>query len=136
MAASGSQDGTIKLWDTTLPDEGFVTENGRLLSTLQGHAAGVWGVALSKDGRLVAGGSFDRTVKLWEVESGRLVTTLEGHTGGVRSVALGGDGRLVVSGSYDGSIKLWNTAPTSESPTGGYPHHGNTLADAAKRSTL
>jgi WD40 repeat protein len=78
LAASGSQDGTVKLWETS---------SGRLLVTLPGHAGGVWGVALSGDGSLVTSGSFDGAVRLWDAESGQLVRTLEGHTSGVLGVS-------------------------------------------------
>jgi WD40 repeat protein len=63
-------------------------------------------VGLSGDGRLLASGSFDGLVKLWEVPGGRLLATLEGHTGGLRGVALSGDGRLVASCSHDGTVML------------------------------
>ncbi len=67
-------------------------------------------MALSADGQLVASGSFDGMVKLWEAASGRLLVTLEGHTGAVWGVALSGDGQLVASGSFDGTVRLWEVS--------------------------
>jgi hypothetical protein len=72
-----------------------------LLRTLGGHADGVWGVALSADGRRAVSASGDDTLKVWDVESGRELRTLVGHSGGVNGVALSADGRRAVSASDD-----------------------------------
>jgi WD40 repeat protein len=80
--------------------------------TLEGHADGVSSVALSSDGCWAVSGSYDKTVRLWEVPGGRCVRTFEGHTSFITSVAISTDGRWVASGSADGTLRLWelNTA--------------------------
>ncbi|KAJ5278432.1 hypothetical protein N7524_004585 [Penicillium chrysogenum] len=81
-----------------------------LPSTLEGHSKGVTSVAFSTDGRLVASGSKDMTVKLWNTTTGGIHKTLQGHWSQVTCVAFSPDGRFVVSGSYDATVKLWNSA--------------------------
>jgi WD40 repeat protein len=67
-------------------------------------------VAFSPDGRLLASGSWDERVKIWEVASGRLLHTLSGHSSFVSSVAFSPDGRLLASGSRDNTVKIWGPA--------------------------
>jgi uncharacterized protein with WD repeat len=65
-------------------------------------------VVFSPDGRWLASGSADNTVKLWDAESGELIRSLEGHQSSVNSVAFSPDGRWLASGSYDYTVKLWD----------------------------
>jgi len=70
-----------------------------IAKVLRGHKGEVNFVAVTPDGRLAVSGSFDNTVRVWDLESGKCVSTLEGHTDPVIGVAVTQDGRLAVSGS-------------------------------------
>ncbi|CAI7644574.1 unnamed protein product [Penicillium viridicatum] len=80
------------------------------LQTLEGHSEVVYSVAFSQDGRLLASGSRDKTIKLWDPATGALKHTLEEHSDPVCSVAFSPDGWLLASGSEDKTIKLWDPA--------------------------
>jgi WD40 repeat protein len=78
------------------------------LQTLEGHSDSVWTVAFSQDGQLLASGSRDRTIKLWDPITGAVKHTLEGHSDWLRAVAFSQDGQFLASGSQDKTIKLWD----------------------------
>jgi WD40 repeat protein len=81
---------------------------------LEGHSGGVWAVAFSPDGALLALGSDDPTIRLWDTQTGQEVQKLEGHSSWVRAVAFSPDGALLASGSQDQTIRLWDTQTGQE----------------------
>ncbi|KAI9674644.1 MAG: hypothetical protein M1822_009048 [Bathelium mastoideum] len=84
------------------------------LQKLEGHENWVMAVAFSPDGQLVASGSYDRTIRLWNTTTGEEMQKLEGHEDWVTAVAFSPDGQLMASGSYDRTIRLWNTTTGEE----------------------
>ncbi|EXA31288.1 hypothetical protein FOVG_17412 [Fusarium oxysporum f. sp. pisi HDV247] len=99
--ASGSSDGTVKIWDTM---------TGECLRTLEGHYMSVRSVTLSGDATRVASASSDNTVKIWDAATGECLRTLEGHTRAVSSVAYSDDAFRVASASWDKTVKIWDVA--------------------------
>ena len=134
--ASGSLDGTIRLWDAN---------TGRQTQTLTGHTEWVFSVAFSPDGRTLASGNGDGTIRLWDTITGRPKRTLTGHTKWVFSVAFSPDGRTLASGSYQ-EIRLWdvNTGRPKRTLTGhtnsfisvAFSPDGRTLASGSGDGTI
>ena len=74
------------------------------------HRGSIWCHALSPDGRLLATGGLDGTVRLWDVETGRLVRALIGHNSYVSGLDWSPDGNTLASaGTYDITVRLWDT---------------------------
>eukprot|EP00182_Erythrolobus_australicus_P006583 CAMPEP_0185841492 /NCGR_PEP_ID=MMETSP1353-20130828/17922_1 /TAXON_ID=1077150 /ORGANISM="Erythrolobus australicus, Strain CCMP3124" /LENGTH=654 /DNA_ID=CAMNT_0028540971 /DNA_START=37 /DNA_END=1998 /DNA_ORIENTATION=+ len=82
----------------------------REVRRMSGHYFVVQSVVFSTDGKWLATGSRDRTVKLWNAATGEYVRTCSGHSDYVRSVAFSHDGKRVASGSDDNTVRVWDTA--------------------------
>ena len=95
-----------------LNNEGFVLRKigEHYIGSFEGHADGVGSIAYSPDGSMLASGSFDRTVKLWDVSSRRVFATLPAHGDRVISVAFSPNGSILASGSLDRTVKLWDVS--------------------------
>ncbi len=64
-------------------------------------------IVFSPDGQVLVSGSYDATIRLWDVATGEQRYTFEGHTYSIASVAVSPDGTRIASGSYDGTVLLW-----------------------------
>lgn len=83
-------------------------------SELLGHAGQVNAVAISRDGKRIASGGDDKTVRVWNPTTGKEVKLFDGHTGAVTDVAFDPEGDRVASSSSDGTVRVWNVESGKE----------------------
>ncbi|KAG8942894.1 hypothetical protein FRC03_002834, partial [Tulasnella sp. 419] len=81
----------------------------RILFTLTGHSSAIYAVAYSPDGVLIASGSDDKTIIVWDSRTGAQIHSLEGHSKEVLAVDFSADGSLIASGSNDRSVRIWSS---------------------------
>ncbi len=102
--ASGSADGTIRVWGTATWDEVAVLT----------HGPQIYGIAFSPDGSRLASACADSTIRLWDTATWQRICALEGHTQFVHQVAFSPDGTRLVSGSGDNTLRVWDSLSYAE----------------------
>lgn len=100
IATVGSDN--IRIWDSTSGNELHVI------------SMKVYDLCFSPDGRFLAAGSDDKSVRMWNTSTGKEERIFEGHTLQVATVVFSPDGQFVVSGSYDESVKIWDVKTGKE----------------------
>ncbi|KDQ58592.1 hypothetical protein JAAARDRAFT_34415 [Jaapia argillacea MUCL 33604] len=119
LIVSGSADRTARIWDMVdgtskilSIDDGESDGSGGPNSVANPNAtatdAGVTSVVISPNGQLVAAGSLDAIVRIWDVNTGQLLKRLRGHQDSVYSVKFMPDGNELVSGSLDKTLRYWD----------------------------
>lgn len=99
--ASGSADRSVKLWYLDL-------DSDRPLFTFLGHTSLIDAVAFSPDGKFLISGSWDHTIKIWDVTIYKSIQTFKKHSGWIKCIAISPDGKNLISGSADKTIRIWN----------------------------
>jgi WD40 repeat protein len=116
--ATGSLDGSIKLWDVptcrkyqkAMNDSNGTAKvaNPTPKTTFQAHTGGVTALAIRADGAQLLSGGADGTVKFWEVKTGKLALTIAAaHAGGVKAVFYRHDTDEIITAGGDKLVKVW-----------------------------
>jgi pSer/pThr/pTyr-binding forkhead associated (FHA) protein len=118
LIASGSEDRTVKLWHLA---------TGREMQAIVAHDMAVTALAFSpippnplirgSEGGILASGSVDRTIKIWNLITGQPIQALVAHEMSVNALAFSPNGQILASGSSDNTVKLWDLARGREIQT-------------------
>ncbi len=105
VAVAGMKDERpfLELWDLS-------GDEPRRTVVLKGHVGGITSLEFAKDGKRLLSGSWDETVRLWDVASGECVRVFRGHVYTVYFAQFGEDEKTVRSGSYSGEVREWDAA--------------------------
>ena len=107
------------------------------IATLEGHKKGVLSVSFSPDGTILASGSRDNTIKLWDMATQTNIATLEGHADEVNTVSFSPDGTILASGAYDRTVRLWDVVTkTTIATLEGHTNWVNTVSFSPDGKTL
>ncbi len=107
---SYSPDGTLLAVASTIGIWLYETETYKPLTLLRGHTASVLNVEFSTDGKTLASGSHDHTIRIWDPKNHQMITVLKGHQKPITDITISPDKKTLASFGYrDNSVQLWNT---------------------------
>ena len=96
----------FQVWKKPVTVESGIANN---YLTFKGHSDRIWEAAFSPDGELLASGSVDGIVNIWQKKDGQIVRVLR-HPAGITSLAFSPDGSSLATSSYDSNVRLWRVA--------------------------
>lgn len=108
VVASAGFDRMIYLWDIQALTMLTATKNTITTKPLDGSKSSIYSLAINQTGTLVASGSTEKVIRLWDPRSRQKLLKLRGHTDNVRSLVFSRDGSMLLSASSDGTIRLWS----------------------------
>lgn len=108
VVASAGYDRMIYLWDIQALTMLTATKNTVTTKPLDGSKNSIYSLAINQTGTLVASGSTEKKIRLWDPRSRQKLLKLRGHTDNVRSLMFSKDGSFLLSASSDGTIRLWS----------------------------
>ena len=78
------------------------------MAKLKGHTSSIVTLAVTRDNKYIISGSWDKTIRVWNLLQKTQETVLNGHTDAVNSVLVTSNNKFVISGSSDKTIRVWN----------------------------
>ncbi|GAN06004.1 WD domain-containing protein [Mucor ambiguus] len=118
--ASGGLDRRINIWDIEKSEAALTIDAGPASHFTDGSSestsmlhntsskCSIYALAVNPTGSILASGSPEKVVRLWDPRSGKRISKLTGHTDNIRALLISDDGQYILSGSSDSTIKLWS----------------------------
>ncbi len=98
----------VKVWDL---------QTGKETASFEAGKQALYMIAISPDGKLLAGGGVEKVAKIWDLASKKELKSLAGHASAIEALAFSPDGKLLATASWDHAVKLWDPATGREAAT-------------------